>query len=606
MKTIDSIYDIPRLIDRAWSLRFSQKIEETESVLREIERGLEISKASDGELRWQADLIDVSILRARGHFDRAESRVHEIGERIFARKASAPYQFYLQKALNRYSANDYSVSLEFFLLADSVAASVDDRLVCLMNVLTCLESLNLPWASTLEEIEKLLPEAEKSTLATQVRRQLEAFSLRGAFRAGRIEEVFSFPLEDEVSQAQYHRLWVSRLPYVALSLENEDKLLQKFTLSRSFHQRAYRLKTVLADPRLADGTGPADTPQKVDRVYLWTWNWLADPSERNRKSLSDCLREFDLAAALKTMTYEDFQMLRNALSWIALFQPTQGAWIDDYLDHFNVKDCAPFAIFEYEWLWISHLRRVKAAGAKLPREEMLEAHPLARARGLKIAALAEAWSKEIVAEAGDRSRATPGTLVVDDGTAQIRRGRTTLVSRPLVEVIKRLVAAQTMSFSEALWLGFGIAPYDAAIHAPKIHNLLARLKKLLPAGSTIVTKDQVIYWRGPAKSVRVIMPSPRAKSLFASGGEPSLASAGISVRRLFERAVHPRHLVEKAGGKRDLSRDEIQELMNTSKASTVRWLQKWQEQGLVKRRGIGRSIRYHIDIADKFRLTSVG
>lgn len=597
-----------KLIEQAWKLRFEQQIAEAEFALEEIEGEIEgelegdLSKLSV-ELQWEVRLLKVSILRAQGKLSESNRELSEVGVEIFSKTRRAPFQYYFQKASNVFVADEFSVAMEFYLLAESTAPDANLRLSCLMNVLICLENLSLPWAGTLTEIEKIIAKTKKSGLSDPVMRTLTAFRLRSAFRSGDIGSVFKVKISSEMDQANYHRLWMSRLPYLHSKYAMNDEALQKLSRTKSFYLKAYRLKTIALDPRLKDLDSSAPTAQLVDRIYLWTWNWLADPSERNRRLLKEVLEAFDFQSALIKMTFEDYQMLRNALSWISIFQKQLSASIDRYLTRVSVKDCSAFPVFEYEQLWIEHLRLCKYGRNDQSLEEQIESHPLHGSEDLKFQEFAEKWCQDL-----GRGRQTPtpskDSIVVDEESFRIVTHKSMILSEPLAKIIIALSDLKVVPFSEILWMCFGLPSYEPEIHQPKIHNLIARMKDVLPESVTIKTKNQMAHFFGPTDAVIKISPSALEKRIFENMASLKLGSSE-SVR-VFERPLHPRAVVERAHGKRVLRRDEFQKIMKLSKATTVRWLQRWIDQGLIRPEGAGPSMRYHVEIADSNRLTRIG
>jgi ATP/maltotriose-dependent transcriptional regulator MalT len=154
-----------RLIEQAWQLRFQQQNAEAELALEELEKSL---NSLGQELQWEIRLLRVSILRAKGQMCESNRELSEVGTEIFSKTRRAPFQYYFQKAINVFVTDDFSVAMEFFLLAESSAPNANMRLSCLMNVLTCLENLSLPWNGTLEEIEKILSQMKKKTKKAEI------------------------------------------------------------------------------------------------------------------------------------------------------------------------------------------------------------------------------------------------------------------------------------------------------------------------------------------------------------------------------------------------------------------------------------------------------
>jgi hypothetical protein len=593
--------DIRHAIGHAWSLRFQQKNAQAQEVLEVIESWIASGSATaTQEDVWQASLIKASLLRSRGLLSKSNKILDELSVEIFAKSSRAPFNYYFQKALNVFASDDFAVALEFFLLAHSVTVDVSEQLLCLMNILTCLENLGLPLDSTLAEMETLLKKKTAKNGHEPVRAQLNAFRLRDLFRNGRIAEIFSTRLSENVDQSHYYRLWVSRLPFVEPGSRFSSTLaLEQIARAADLHAKSYRLKTVMADPRIQEPLGSdqaVQTAQQVDRIYLWTWFWLTHPSEVNRLLLKEILTSFDFRSALKKMTFEDFQMLQNALSWIALFQKRLAPEIEDYLGHFSVQNFEPLPLFHFESLCIRYLQALSRGQAGTEELRQMTKHPFSNSQNLKLREMTENLRGQIQ-NPGLSIPVNSKAVLLDEETHRIFKGRQVIVSESLCKVMGALSDLRVMKFSEILWIGFGIAPYDSGVHQAKIYNLVARIKGILPKSVHLKGKNEMIYWQGPSEAIVKLEQPALSKRLFEHNSDLRLQAAGASLeRRVFSRPLHPRAVVQKAGGRQALQREEFQELMSLSKASANRWLNKWIEQGLIRPQGKGRSTIYHIEI----------
>ena len=82
-------------------------------------------------------------------------------------------------------------------------------------------------------------------------------------------------------------------------------------------------------------------------------------------------------------------------------------------------------------------------------------------------------------------------------------GKLSPISNSLLDILIVLREQTTLSFAEATKICFGIDPYDESVHVAKIHNLLYRLRKLIPT-LEIVTKGHMIYLRSSLHDIKFL------------------------------------------------------------------------------------------------------
>jgi hypothetical protein len=577
------------LIAKAWDLRFLQRNREARLILDRLQnRPLEVGTEASSETLLEIQLLTASLLRAEASLEKSNAILVSIAESVPLEKQ--PFQYFLQKALNLFVVGNFSVALEFFLLADKLSLTDHNRAVCLMNVLICLESLGLPTSGTLLELEFVMKRAreQKAAFVLATDAQLQAFYLRRDFRQGQIK-ILKFQESEDGAQAEFQQAWVHHLAFINSKDFDKEASLRKLFFAEALHAKKYRLKTLMADSAMSDGK---ETPcnHEVDRLYLWTWNWLASPTERNRKNLSLVLSEFDFPGVLGKVTATSAYMLRNALGWIALFQPKLSSWVKGYVSHLPAAPAEGYGLFDYEAAWISEL----ALSAKSARPFAHRKHSLDKSKDLLFAKFAKTWAGELV-----KDKSTKASVRVNLSTWTIESKHKKSISKPVCLVIEQLKHHKALSFADALGLAFEIAPYDSEVHSLKIFNIISRVKKVLPTSVKIRTKNEMMYWIGPTSSVQIEDLGPHARAIFNDG-----VSFG-AVKRVAEEnfnQIHPRQILPRLRSGNRFSRSELQKALKISKASTARWIRRWSTEGLVTRKGAGKSARYSLEIAQHFRV----
>lgn len=553
-----------------------------------------LESGSSEEIDWE--LLRASLLRSEGKVEESNGLLLRLATIFAPMGRPEPFQLRFQRALNFFIVDDFVTAMEEFLRAHALATSPWQRASALMNVVTCRENLNLPYERALVDLRREIDLVVDEELAAPVLSQLRAFEDRHSFRTGHIDEIFKRDVPEKLEQTHLYRLWLMRLPYFKRRERHAVKrLLEVATSGQNLHRKAYHLKTALADSRLPDETG-VETALAVDRIYLWTWLWLENPSELNRSNLASLLERFDFSEAKKKMTFEDFQMIRNALSWIAIFQAPLREWIGAYLARFNWSDLEVFPVFEMEWLHIQRLKALRTGRSDARAQALIDRHPLSGVPEIDFPVAERTLRATVKLEPPGK-----GNLTVREGSCEVSRGRKRVISEAIAKLLLSLAQDPVLTFEQALWTCFGISPYDEAVHSAKIRNLLFRLKGLLPSQAEIKTRSGVIYAHG--LGVHVIERPALEKQLFDN--RFSLGKMPSSAARIFARPLQPRALAEKARGQELFTRGEIEKLLGVSKASAARWIQKWREKGLISEQGSGRARRYRLEIRRDYRLSSI-
>jgi hypothetical protein len=580
-------------IQTIWELRFARKIRETEVHLEQL-KNISKSVSFPPEIKWQIQLLDASLYRAQGNIAKSRQCIDLLSDDL-KDVSQVPFQYYLQKGLNFFALDQFASALELFFQASRYAASDAEAFYAKMNALIALDNLHLPLGDIIAQLTDLtgrLDSHAKQVLRAPLR-QLTAFQLRQRFRDGDFSNILAQAKceSEELDQAEYVKLWINELPYIAHNQTFREQGLTQLAQARELYCQSYRLETLTGDPRFhseQDRDYAIETASQVDRIYLWTWKWLTNPRDSTRHQLRHVLRSFDFSGAIKKMTFEDYQMLSNALSWIALFQPLMATPISEYLKRFFVNSCEFFPVLKFERLCLDWLKQGDTSAL-----DAVRSHPLSANPDLKIFALAEVWKQQL--ESGNVGDFPPEQLVFNPNTHQIWFAGQQLVSPPLVRVMSYLFKNKVMHFSEALSLGFHIGKYEEDVHVAKIHNLLNRLKKVLPVGSKVFARESIIYWEGPLEKIRELSPLPLQSLLFDNAFELCKREPA---KREFAPSMHPRAVLLKAKGVDTFTRPELQSLLQMSKSSTIRWIEKWHDLGLVHPSGKGRAIRYQIRFSD--------
>lgn len=556
------------------------------------------------ELWTELEMLEVSILRGKGETENARDLLFQCEEKLREDKLPLPFQLYFQKGLNHLKLDEISPALEAFLKAREKAKTAFQILPSSINTLLCLENLGLPFEKVLQEIESNLQTDPSSEEAKKVHKILATFYQRQAFRTGDIASVVrKKPLVTEIKQYEYYQLWVTAMPFVHFHWPERPDIFGNLAVSSSLHLKKYRLKTLSSDERITEER-EIPTMEKIDRIYLWTWRWLQDPSEKNRQLLRETLLNFNYQGALKRMTCEDVQMMRNSFSWICLFQPTVRARFQNFLSLIESQRIPDFPLFQFENLWIQlgTLFKNKNHRDQVRLQKSIQRMPLASIKQLDFKSFFKSLRPSLIDPHLSKKH-----LWFDMTSGKISspsRLPSPLISKPMAGLLHALILKTEMTFDEAMRVAFQIQPYDASVHSPKIHNLITRLRKALPLGVNLQSRDQVLYLFGDLDLVREEKKRGHLIPLFDESDSPGGSSPGEDISfsskaklEYLDRWVQPRIVLRKALGKKNLSRHDLQKMTKASKATANRWINIWIAQGLIRKQGVGKSTTYHIEIS---------
>ncbi len=569
-------------IEKLWRLRFLQK-------KQEVQRGLSQLSAEpnlDLSLRIEIEILQSSLMRAQGGLQESNQILKALSDRT----SDLPFQFFVQRGLNLFVEGEFSLALEFLTRAQRMAHSLFEQLIASSNVLLCLENLNLETGAKFSEVKKYLRLLQDREMSEAMEQHLQAFEQRQAFRSGKIPPIFKNDAKG-ATQAFYQRLWVASLPFVFSSRQGQNPPLLPLVLDQNWHMKNYRLRTLTGDTRFADGES-VELREYVDRLYLWTWKWLAQPDEHHRENLKECLGKFRFDSFHKKLTGEDILMLQNSLDWILLFQPFSAKQTQPLRDLLSSQKIQWTPLFEIEALIIHYLMALqkKEPSKKKALAEKIKKHPLFKAPGLRWEKWLVAFSKEILAH----QRPASGRFSVDPVSFKIKTKDLEFVSEPIVKLLQALYSQESLPFAEALEIAFGLSGYQEDFHKMKIYNLLSRVRPCLPKSLKIYSRQERIYLEGDRKTLCFLAESTRQIPLIKGNLIAPLLLEHKKDHR--DRWVHPRLILKKALGRGHVSRHELQQMAQASKATTNRWIQKWLECGFIKKVGQGKSTSYLIEL----------
>ncbi len=619
------------LLQKAWSLRMNQQFEEFRLALADLRHQLQIppgklsasylssfSEFSQREPRIEFYLLLASQARAEGQVAVSKFTLETLESFFSDNGEQAPFQFYFQKGLNLIVETDYSAALEVFLTARLNTTLPHEKIYALTNALFCLDSLGLSLSKTRQELEVLLKTSGiEKELTQSVLSQIRAFDLRIHFREAQFEKIFRTKEAPHtiVDQASYFRLWLSELPFHSFQNSLAAEQSEEFYLSCPyFYQKAYRLRTLQGILHPTDLSGFRET-EFADRLYLWTWRWLSNSEKFPIQRIMSLLRDFDLTHLVSRVSAEDFQMVRNSLMWMSLFDPSSLPAIRRVIQSLQPGRAQDYPVFEFESYMLSYFLALRDRRAQEAQDfkKVLMNHPLWKASSVYWPGLIESLegksdsklpllTRSLRQLLFGSSSVEGKELVINLDTGQITWSKSSVLSSTMAVAFDLLYKKNQVSFDELCFACFGIARFDSVIHNSKVFNLLSRMREIAPSGLKLGTKSGMIYasgdWSGIGfiglhSSASKLRGQAEWKDLISKKRGPSTADSET------ERFVKPALVLKKLAGQKELSREELEELTGKSRSTANRLIARWIKQGVLIKTGKAKNTRYIVCSSDK-------
>lgn len=536
----------------------------------------------------ELELMRISLLRAERGGAAAEARLLELERSgLFDRKKD--FQFHYQRACNSVAQGHAAEALEHLLHAGP-GHDPWSRMMALTTRLICLDNLGFPLEEARAAVERELADCEIPELKAAATPAYHGVLARELFREGRLEELMKIDAGGAWSQVRYFQSLIGSLPcfdFSSLS-PNPARLIQEslhhLTSDADFYLRSYRLQTLTGRAFLAPQSTPTSWGDRADRLYLWTWRWLLEPTAARAEALSMILGEFDQWDGHDVLTALDHELVRLALGWLALFEPRARTRWAALLRRASASEHARGRLFQLEDLWLCLAQaRLARDGAEARRlENEIANHPLGASRLV-------AYSR-IEGELATALAPSEDALVVDVDSGRLHPPEgATLRSLPLARLIDLLAREGRSSFSQTLAVCFEIEGFEPEVHDAKIQNLVNRARQLLGSPRSLRTKDRWIFFeKAQAHPLRF-----RVHRAAVPLATPA-ASKKKTDRLRNERSLSV--LLRKAPALegRWVSRLELEQALDLPKSTLNRYLQIWLKRRWLSRQGRGRAIRYQL------------
>ena len=588
-------------LERAWRLRWNQRIEEARSALIEIQaaRGWDClaperagEHGADALEYFEASLLKGAILRAESQERRGSAilrKADSASERIFGAK---PFRLHFELGIDAILEGDLARALDCFMLAERKARNPIEALFAAGNVLGCAAGLSLPReraeARAVAALEAI-PEAELDDAAHALEQRCAYAIMREFHLTGRLADPECPRLARFARQGQaaFSRQWASRLPYAQADADPEPQQ------TKYIWQGAYRSRTLMG-LWIPDDRAPVRAGDAIDRLYLWTWRWMAgddgpDP-EKILRTLDSALAHADFSAESR----DNLLFLRNSIGWLSLLEPSLASRLRRPREALRARLARGrgdgYRLLDAEHALIQCLEGKDAADLRraLPEfpafESVYAAVKAGRADGLIPLAL-----ERLRRRRRTRQRAQWGRgVVVDCDAGEVRMPHESRRVRS-PRLARLFLALHAQSKVRAADLGFAGESDELGFDARALHNLVSRARRFVPKDALSVRGDCVA--RGPAWPKIFVIGSERSmdgdRSLVLEAERAEFGGGSAAAGASNARLQSTRMLLGDA-----FTRNEAQARMGVSKATACRLIGTWLRERRLLRVGSARATVY--------------
>lgn len=590
-------------LDEAWDLRLGGKTDEAYDRYLDLlgELNVRIAGASVAGA-WQSLtakgmrpaealellLLDVSFHRYRRETAEAERKTEELGALAEAAGLRLPASYLLQSALNALAAGSHSLALERFLQAKRRADRPRELQLAAFNALLCMEDLGLEFGPSLDVFLAAFAPHESAPWAASILGQLDALRLRAAFRAGdfaALRRLISSPARGE--QTLYFAAWVADLPHLGfpeLASAAKERFAGQIATTGIGYHSAFRLRT-LNGLLIEEDLGNVRVSEKIERLYLWTWRWLAKPESAALAKI--LLLQDSIRRQSTVLAGDDHRIFSLSLRWLGLFAGLSTSELDRLFQGHSAAESRAVPQLECEGRLLDYLFAARDGSrfAADTKQSLFHESPACAER------LATLFSGDAagLAALSDSIRALETARDEQPGvTVELLKRRITadgeeILSEPLTKLLELFRSSERAGKAQVLSHVFGIRRYEPELHDQKLANLLSKANRQFADTAQFSTKgDQVI--------ARI----QRERLHFAECDLHTLSFAQADLSLLLADDGKQKEKNLAALTDRWVSRSELEAGLGVSRATAARWLKSRVDSGEIEAKGSGKNVRYRI------------
>ncbi len=531
-----------------WSLRLNQRLEEARQWL----------EAQAGAYALpDVKLHQCSMLRFDRQFNDAQEILNDT-----SLMAAAPFQFHFQKAMLHFQRGKFIEALDAFLSAKARAKTKCEVLYTLANILFCFENLGMDTAHTLGELKALETTIDTDSLAKSFIDQMAAFEMRQSFRFN-LPDFQNGPVD---GQAFYYRSYLAEFPFFTVPNFDKEKSLALIAVS-DLYNKQYRLRTLQGIEHLEDNQNIM-TKDWAERLYLWTWRWLDNPSNMTFKKVLGLLRQISFLELKQTLSAEDFFQVRNSLLWISFFSKTDKTRLLKLIESIDPGFKCQKDIYNLEMEIICGEMENSS-----PHPHLVQAAKLVRKK--------------------NQPELQPAAqLFISPSSSMVMGLGRQIISDPIAQTFSALKNKNPLSFSEISELCFGHRYFDSHVDSPRIYNVISRMKSLLPDGLKLSTKNNKLYAIGSWDNVQIEREECHLFSIEAQNDWREF----LYSRPKFDSPIKHLEICQRLIGKTEIRREDLELLVNKSRSTANRIISCLIKKGYLSKTGTARNTKYTVKI----------
>lgn len=525
------------LLERAWQKRQEQDHNSCRLLLAQLKSslGMELGSLSidqihellknkekrlEDRLLTETLTLTASMARADRQFSYSAEILKTLKEASLSGKIPSSFRLFQELGHQSFLTGDFSSALEFYYGSKTLATDETSFYLAVINILLSLEIMELPREQEEQEVQKALLSFKKQnqSIHQEIFGVYELYLARKEFQRGKPSlSLKKLACLDQTRLASYQRSFILSLSFH--KFYNPKPIFQAEALEkgRSLFLGSYRMRTLIGLIHLTDKDVPR-LGEVIERTYLWMWKWFTEPHSFTLSKLILQLRQI-LDNNSQALCEEDISRLSIIFTWLELFSPESSAWFRELNSRFNLRCPPQGSIFEYEYLTAKYLL-LERDGQKTESQDLLQylkESSFWTNNELYFSSFINSvltkkkppeqikfFCKEINLLIGSPKVFKKG-LLVDMRSFQIydEFSDKPLPSNPMSLALMALKKSSTLTFREFLYQSFQYIHYDPIIHDPKLYNLIARIKRILPSGLRIKTKEGRIHTSGNWDLVKI-------------------------------------------------------------------------------------------------------
>ena len=564
-------------LQKAWLLRWNQRIDEAMMLFAKIladNRWENLSVDNLGgfalgeerENYLDALLLKASFLRAQGQLQKSSALFRRILSKNSELMDVAGFRLQFELGLDCWRREDLSSAMESFLLAERKASNSYERLFALMNLLLCLESLDLQRKFVERKMEFLLNEFNQASEMDKIFNVVEQW--RAYWMRQNFYQKMEVPNDDDASgQGAFFQDWVTELPYIGTSSIVDKKMEDTYLWQWSYRMRTLRGVWSPSDRslgRVADG---------IDRLYLWVWKWMASDeisAEKVLWTLESVLEQLEL----ESQSRDDLLLLRNACTWLVNLLPELGRKFKSVLPKLQRLSGENYPLLDTEYFLILGLFNHGQENVDLPLMlKRFECFANIYQRPMMLPRLGEriAYLNDQNADA----KAFYACVDLIENKVSVPSKNKTIRSSMMAKLIASMDQKKSCDIGEL----------SSTDDIRQVYNLVERVKKIFPKKSLKIENGQVRRGQG-WPSIKIM------SSLLESDSVEVKFNEDFNSQRLKFVGSEAHLTAAKALLSHDFDRKELEKALNISKATACRMISEWTSQNILERKGMGKATRY--------------